>query len=87
MRARAGNARLAVAVAVAIVGAAFALEYAQAAFFDRVMHTGPRGLSIAFEDAPQLNTTLELEEQQKTHTLTKSEAARNAKEAYRDDRA
>ena len=45
------------------------LEYAQVAFFDRLMSTGPRGLSLSFDDAPQLATTLELEELQKTHKV------------------
>jgi len=39
-----------------------ALAYAAVASFDRLMHTGARGLSLAFEDAPQLDTTLELDE-------------------------
>lgn len=43
------------------------LTYASADFFDRIMHTGPRALAIAFDDAPQLATTLELDELRKAN--------------------
>ena len=43
------------------------LEYVQLAYFDRVMHTGPRGLAFSFSDAPQLDTTLELDALQAEH--------------------
>lgn len=38
------------------------LTYATAEYFDRVMHTGPRGLQLSFGDAPQLNETLHMDE-------------------------
>ena len=41
------------------------LTFAEAAFFDRILHTGPRAMSIRFDDAPQLATTLELDELRK----------------------
>jgi len=38
---------------------ALTLAYAKVEYFDRVMHTGPKGMKLAFEDAPQLDETLE----------------------------
>lgn len=51
------------------------LAYAQAGFFDRLMHTGARTVRLTFADAPALATTLELDELQKAHpTITLDEA-------------
>ena len=47
--------------------AQLALTYGSVEYFDRIMHTGPRGLRIAFEDAPQLGTTLELDALRAAH--------------------
>ena len=44
-----------------------ALTYASVAFFDRIMHTGPRALALAFDDAPSLAVTLELDALRKAH--------------------
>ena len=40
---------------------ALTISYSSAAHFDRVMHTGPRAFSLKFDDAPQLDVTLELD--------------------------
>jgi len=38
------------------------LQYGKVDFFDRVMHTGPRALRLSFDDEPQLDCTLEMEQ-------------------------
>jgi len=40
---------------------ALTLTYAAVAYFDRIMHTGPRQFAVRFGDAPQLDTVLELD--------------------------
>jgi len=41
--------------------ARLALTFGSVAFFDRIMHTGPRGVALKFDDAAFLDTTLDLD--------------------------
>ena len=43
------------------------LAYASVAYFDRILHTGPRSLELSFGDAPQLGTTLDLDALRRAH--------------------
>ena len=46
---------------------ALSLVYAKTDFFDRIMHTGPRTLKLAFDETPSLDETLELDALRKAH--------------------